>query len=64
VRIVVDFEACASNGVCQGIAPSLFEVRSDGYLYVLDDHPGEEQRALLTEVVNSCPTSAISLVEE
>jgi ferredoxin len=64
VKIVVDFDVCASNGVCMGIAPELFEVRDDGYLYVLDERPAEDKRAVLTEAVNSCPTAAISIVED
>jgi ferredoxin len=64
MKIVVDFDVCASNGVCMGIAPELFEVRSDNFLYVLDEHPGEDQRELLTEAVNGCPTGAISIVED
>ena len=63
MRVVVDFDRCTSNAVCTGIAPDVFEVRYDGYLYVLDEHPGEERRADLEEAVASCPTQAISLVE-
>ena len=33
-------------------------------LYVLDEHPGEELRALVEQAVTSCPTQAISIVEE
>lgn len=64
MRVVVDFDRCRSNAVCMGIAPEVFEVRDDGYLYVLDETPGEERRAQLEEAVASCPTQAISLVEE
>ncbi|HUD17974.1 MAG TPA: hypothetical protein VMQ59_11955, partial [Acidimicrobiales bacterium] len=27
VKIVVDYDECASNAVCMGIAPEVFEVR-------------------------------------
>jgi len=64
MKIVVDFDVCASNGVCMGIAPDLFEVRSDNFLYVLEEHPGEDRRDDLTTAVNSCPTGAISIVED
>ena len=64
MKIVVDFDICSSNGVCMSIVPELFEVRSDGFLYVLNEHPGEEYRAQLTEAINSCPTGAISMVED
>jgi ferredoxin len=39
VKVVVDFDECASNAVCMGILPEVFEVRDDGYLYVLNENP-------------------------
>lgn len=64
MKVVVDFDVCASNGVCMGIVPEVFEVRDDGYLYVLDEHPPEELRERLRQAVNGCPTGAITLVDE
>jgi len=64
MKVVVDYEQCASNGVCMGILPQVFEVRDDGFLYVLDEHPSESLRDQLNEAVNSCPTGAISIVED
>ncbi len=52
---------CASNAVCMGILPEVFEVRDDGYLYVFNEHPPEDPRAKLREAVNGCPTGAISI---
>ena len=39
MKVVVDFDECASNAVCMGILPEVFEVRDDGYLYVLNETP-------------------------
>ncbi len=64
MKVVVDFDACASNAVCMGIAPEIFEVRDDGYLYVLDEHPDESLREKLREAVNGCPTAAISIADD
>ncbi len=64
MKVVVDFDACASNAVCMGIAPEVFEVRDDGYLYILNETPGEDLRAKMVEAVNGCPTGAISIVED
>ncbi len=61
MRIVVDFDRCESNAVCMGIAPAIFEVRDDNFLYVLDETPGEELRPLIESAVASCPTQAISI---
>jgi ferredoxin len=41
----------------------VFEVRDDGFLYILNEDPGEELRAKLQESVRACPTQAISISE-
>ena len=64
MKVVVDFDRCASNAVCMSILPEIFEVRDDGYLYVLDEHPPETMRDQLEEAVRSCPTQAISLADD
>jgi ferredoxin len=64
MKIVVDYDECASNAVCMGIAPDIFEVRDDGFLYVLNDHPAEDQREIARQAANGCPTGAISIVED
>ena len=63
MRISVDFEKCNSNALCMGIAPAIFEVRDDNFLYVLQDEPPESARSLVEEAVRVCPTQAISIVE-
>ena len=64
VKVVVDFTTCASNAVCMGIAPEVFEVRDDGFLYVLDEHPPAALHDQVREAANDCPTGAITLVED
>jgi len=64
VKVVVDYDECASNGVCMGIVPEVFEVRDDGYLYVLAGHPPAALRERLRGAVNGCPTGAISISED
>jgi ferredoxin len=64
VKVVVDFDLCQSNGICQGLVPEVFEVRDDGYLYLLQEHPDESLRAKVQMAVNSCPVQAISLQED
>jgi ferredoxin len=63
-RIVVDYDLCQSNAVCMGIVPEVFEVRDDGFLYVLEEHSSDELLSQVEEAVAACPTQAISLVEE
>ena len=54
---------CTSNAVCMGIAPEIFEVRDDGFLYILNDNPGPELEGKVREAVASCPNGAISIEE-
>jgi ferredoxin len=63
MRVVVNYDLCESNAVCMGIAPEVFEVRDDGFLYILDETPSDELRPKLEEAVRLCPTQAISLTD-
>jgi len=61
MRVVVDFDVCASTGSCAQICPEVFEVRSDGYLYILQEEPGEQLRDAVNQAADMCPTAAITL---
>ncbi len=61
MRVVVDFDLCESNAVCMGIAPEVFEVRDDDFLYVLQEEPPEELRDKVEAAVQRCPKQAISI---
>jgi ferredoxin len=61
MRVVVDFDLCQSNALCMGVAPEVFEVRDDGFLYVLDETPPESLRKKVEEAVRMCPVQAITL---
>jgi ferredoxin len=45
------------------VCPEVFEVRSDGYLYILQEEPGVELHDKVREAADLCPTGAISLEE-
>ena len=60
-RIVVDFDLCESNAICMQVAPEVFEVRDDDFLYILDETPGEGLRGKVEEAVQRCPKQAISI---
>jgi ferredoxin len=53
---------CASTGGCVHQAPTVFEIRDDGMLYVLQVEPGEDLRAQVTAAEELCPTGAIVIV--
>jgi ferredoxin len=63
MKVNVDYDLCTSNAVCMGIAPEVFEVRDDGFLYVNNENPGPEFDERLRLAVSSCPNGAISLEE-
>jgi ferredoxin len=64
MRVVVDFDLCESNALCMGIAPEVFEVRDDDFLYVLDEHPPEALRERVLMAARTCPKNAISIEED
>ena len=61
MRVVVDYDVCASTGACMQTCPEVFEVRSDGYLYILQEEPGEELRTKVVQAADLCPTGAITV---
>ncbi|MGZ8802739.1 MAG: ferredoxin [Mycobacterium sp.] len=63
MNVSVDFDVCASTGACMQVCPEVFEVRSDGYLYILQEQPPEELRANVTAAADMCPTAAITVTE-
>ena len=60
MKVSVDFDVCASTGACMQVCPEVFEVRKDGYLYVIQEEPGEERREKVTTAADMCPTAAIT----
>ena len=61
MRVIVDYDMCASTGACAQVAPEVFEVRSDGYLYILQEEPGEDLRDKVSQAADLCPTGAITI---
>jgi ferredoxin len=61
MKVVVDFELCQSHALCTTIAPEVFEVRDDGFLYILNETPAEAMRGKLQQAVRECPTGAIKI---
>ncbi len=61
MKIVVDFDVCQSHGLCTEAAPELFEIRDDGFLYILNEEPPEAMRAKVELAMRECPTGAIKV---
>lgn len=60
-RIVVDFDLCESNGLCEAMAPAHFELDDDDYLQVLQEEVPAEHLDDVQRAVAACPRAAISL---
>ena len=61
MKVIVDFEVCQSHGLCMQAAPEVFEIRDDGFLYILSENPPENLRKQVQTAVRECPTGAIKL---
>ena len=63
-HVHVDFDLCASSGGCTKVAPDVFEIRADGYLYILGGYDGDlpdDLRMRVQEAVDAVPDGAISI---
>jgi ferredoxin len=61
MKILVDYDKCQSHGECMMYAPDVFEVRDDGFLYVLQEETPAELDNDVLAAANCCPTQAITL---
>jgi ferredoxin len=61
MKVSIDYDVCASTGACMQTCPEVFEVRSDGFLYLLTEEPAEELRSKVEMAADMCPTAAITV---
>jgi ferredoxin len=61
MKITVDFDMCQSHGLCTEAAPEVFEIRDDGFLYILSETPPDTLRAKVDRAQRECPTGAIQV---
>jgi ferredoxin len=61
MKVSVNYDLCQSNALCMSAAPEVFEVRDDGFLYVLQEEPPEELRQRVLEAESLCPVQAITV---
>ena len=62
-KVVVDFNLCESNALCEAFAPDVFRIDDDDFLQVDDPTVTDENRARVEQAVSACPKSALSIVE-
>jgi len=59
-RISIDRSLCNGYGVCESIAPDVFELGDDGLAAL---RAGVSEDEAVSEACDSCPMGAISIVQ-
>lgn len=62
-KIEVDWDRCESNGICESMAPEVFEIDDEDLLQIADPTVTDSNRAAVERAVASCPKAALSIVE-
>lgn len=55
---------CIGCGACTALVPEEFDINDDGVAYALNDTINDENKDLVNDAKENCPTSAISISEE
>jgi ferredoxin len=61
MKIVLDRAKCTGIGICEAVAPTVFEVDDDGELVLLSQVVPDGAEAEVAEAVEGCPTLALRL---
>jgi len=61
MKVNVDMNVCASTGSCVQVCPEVFEIRTDGYLYLKREDVPAELEEKVTTAADLCPTGAITV---
>jgi ferredoxin len=62
MKIVVDRSRCTGLGMCESLAPDVFEVGDDGHLVVLSEEIELSRLGELETAAAACPTEALRIV--
>jgi ferredoxin len=64
-KIIHDRRKCQSMGVCEALAPDLFELNDDAeFVLLTDGRVPDAQLADVRAAIAGCPNEALRLVEE
>ena len=61
MKIKVDFDLCESNGLCEAMAPDVFELDDEDFLQLTTEETTPENIDAVRRAVAACPRAAISL---
>ncbi len=59
MRVEVDLDRCEGNGICEKLAPQLFELDEDDYSVVKLDPVPPELEELAIRAIEECPRAAL-----
>jgi ferredoxin len=62
-RIVFDRSRCASMGLCEMVAPDMFQLDDDGVMTVHSEVVEASRRAEMDAVAMGCPTQSLRVVD-
>jgi len=63
MRAKVDADLCTACGLCEEIAPEVFEANEEGIAQVKVDEIPEELQESAQEAADQCPVEAITIEE-
>jgi ferredoxin len=61
MKVVVDFVKCTGLGICESMAPDIFEVNDDGALVLIKEDITDDELQAVEEAVAGCPTEALRI---
>ena len=64
MRVVVDYDVCEANGVCERLAPQVFHLDDEDNLHLLQEEPPPDLHDDVRRAVDGCPKLALSLAQE
>jgi ferredoxin len=64
MRISVDYTRCDGHGVCESIAPDLFELNDQDAVTVKVEPIPAEREAAAADAVGQCPKVALTIIDE
>lgn len=61
MSVYCDQTKCASVGICESVAPEVFQIGPDGALHIDLQAANKHSTDVLEEAVESCPTGSLTL---
>jgi ferredoxin len=61
MKAIVDPDTCMGCGVCETLAPKVFQLGSESYAVVIVDVVPPEEEDNVRDAMDSCPESSITI---